>query len=344
MKLKSSQADELGAVVRFATEYLEELGLRPTLHGEKGRPAIFASSGKRGVVMSGHLDTVPEGQGWSRGQGEAADDRLYGRGACDMKGGCTGVLLAAKNLSERGVPFSICLTLDEETTMNGAKAVADAGLLRNAPAVLVAEPTDFNIVVKEKGLVQFSVETKGKNAHASMPALGDNAIVKMVSLLQRIDDLQKIPEDPLEELTMCVDTIKGGTQMNVIPDGCRVEVDSRYPPGMTTEDVLAMVRKRLEGADYTLEVIHQLDPVITDPECDAVRALQAVVGDQGDIMSVPYATEMVMFKQDNDTLMVCGPGDPRMAHVIDEWVSVDDVARAADIYEKYCTEMAAKES
>ena len=325
--------------MRFATEYLEELGLKPGLYGEKGRPALFARSGKGGVVMSGHLDTVPEGEGWSRAQGEVVDGRLYGRGACDMKGGCTAAMLAARRLSENGVPFSICLTLDEETTMNGAKAVAEAGLLRDAPAVLVAEPTDFNIVVREKGLIQFSIETSGKNAHASMPALGSNAIVKMVALLQRIDDLQGIPENPLEELTMCVDTIRGGTQMNVIPDGCRVEVDSRYPPGMTADDVVAMVRQRLGGVDYDLEVIHQLDPVITDPECDAVRELQTVVGDRGTLMSVPYATEMVMFKRDNDTLMVCGPGNPKLAHVIDEWVTVDDVAYAADIYERYCTDM-----
>ena len=334
--LSSSEDDDTLPIVSFVSEYLTELGLEPMLIGDGDKPAVFARHGEKGVVLSGHLDTVPLGAGWTRGQGEVVDGVMYGRGAADMKGGCAAVLLAAKGLVNDGTPFAVCFTLDEEISMNGAAAVAEAGLLKDAPAVLVAEPTNFDIVVREKGLIQFSIKTTGKSAHASMPTLGDNAITKMTALLHSIRDLQQVPEDPLNELTLCVNTISGGTQMNVIPDSCEARADARFPPDMTGDDVLNLVRERFGDAPHQLEMRHLLDPVETDPTLPAVIALKDIVGDEAKVLGVAYATEMVMFKRDNRTLMVCGPGDPTQAHVTDEHIETGQVAVAAEIYKEYC--------
>lgn len=338
--LRSAKEDDAGPMVDRVTGILDGLGLVHKLYGTEDKPAIFARSGRGGVVLSGHLDTVPIGNGWSRGQGEVVGGRMFGRGAADMKAGCAAILLAAEELAGTDVPFSVCLTLDEEISMDGAQAVAHAHELGDAPAVVVAEPSDFNIVVREKGLIQFAVRTTGRSAHASMPQLGDNAITKMLSMLRGLEELQKTPENPIEELTVCIDTIHGGTQVNVIPDSCEVEIDSRFPPDMTGDDVIGMVKEKLGGAEYEVEVLHMLEPVETDPSLPAVGTLREIVGGDSSVISVPYATEMVMFKHDNSKLMVCGPGEPTQAHVADESVEVDQVVRAVGVYTEYCRRMA----
>ncbi len=338
--LRSSKEDDAGPMVDRVTGILDGLGLGQKLYGSEDKSAIFARSGREGVVLSGHLDTVPIGNGWSKEQGEVVGGRMFGRGAADMKAGCAAILLAAEELAGTDVPFSVCLTLDEEISMDGAKAVAHAHELGDAPAVVVAEPSDFDIVVREKGLIQFAVRTTGTSAHASMPQLGDNAITKMLSMLRGLEEIQKTPENPVEELTICIDTIHGGTQMNVIPDSCEVEIDSRFPPDMTGDDVIGMVKEKLGGAEYEVEVLHMLEPVETDSSLPAVGTLREIVGGGSSIIGVPYATEMVMFKHDNSNLMVCGPGEPTQAHVVDESVEIDQVVRAVGVYAEYCRRMA----
>lgn len=340
--LKSTTEDDIKPMVGYVSDRLRKMGLKPRYHNEAGRPAIIAQSGKGGVLLSGHLDTVPHGVDWDYEDGETVDGRMYGRGACDMKGGCTAMLLAAEELAKTKVPFSLCFTTDEETGMIGAEAAAKDEAMRTASAILVAEPTGFDIVVKEKGLLQFSLKTRGVPAHASMPDLGENAITKMTSMLCKLEDLATAPRDPLASLTLCIDMIRGGTQVNVIPDECTADIDTRYPAIMTHEAVLELVRKRIGKSGYELKVLHQLDPVETDPELPAVRILKDVVGDKAKLITVPYATEMVMFKGHGNATLVCGPGDQKGCHCDDEHIVVSDVTRAADIYVKYCTKMAAR--
>jgi acetylornithine deacetylase/succinyl-diaminopimelate desuccinylase-like protein len=338
--MKSTSEDDSRQIVEYVSSKLSKLGLEPRYHGNKDHPAIVAQFGQNGVALSGHLDTVPHGTNWKFEDGEFANGKLYGRGSCDMKGGCTAMLLAAEDLVAANVPFSLCFTTDEETTMIGAEAAAKDPALKNAPAVVVAEPTAFDIVVKEKGLLHFSLSTKGVSAHASMPELGDNAIVKLVRILSKTEDLQRIPKNPINELTMCVDMIHGGTRINVIPDSCTAEIDIRYPPDLNTEKVLTLIRDRVGNSGYEIKILHELDPVETDTRLPAVQTLKDVVGPAARITAVSYATEMVMFKNSNKVLMVCGPGDPRVCHCNDEWVDVEQIAKAVEIYIEYCSRMA----
>ncbi|MGQ9587202.1 MAG: M20 family metallopeptidase [Thermoplasmata archaeon] len=338
--LKSTSDDDLKPIVDYVTARLKRMGLEPRYCGEAQRPSIVAQHGSGGVALSGHLDTVPQGTGWSHELGEVIDGRMYGRGTCDMKGGCTAMLLAAEDLVAAEVPFTLCFTTDEETTMKGAGAAAKDPGIRSAPCVLITEPSDFDIVVREKGLLHFSMSTKGKAAHASMPQLGDNAIVKMVSLLGRLEDLQKIPKDPVREMTLSVDTIKGGTRINVIPGDCEVEIDVRYPSPMTTKSVLDAVRERIGEDGYQIRVIHELDPVETDPNSAAVKTLKELLGPSARVSAVPYATEMVMFKKDNPTVMVCGPGESAGCHIVDESIEIAQIVKGAELYVEFCSRMA----
>ena len=339
--LRSTAEDEIKPIVDYVSDRLRRIGLEPRYHNKAGRPAIIAQRGKAGVLLSGHLDTVPHGDGWNHADGAVVGGKMYGRGTCDMKGGCAAILVAAEELVAADVPFSVCFTTDEETGMKGAAAAAKDEAIRTASAILVAEPSGFNIVVREKGLLQFTMKTRGVSAHASMPGLGENAIAKMTSMLSKLDDLTKVPRDPLTTLTMCVDMIRGGTQINVIPSECVAEIDSRYPANMTSESVLELVRKRIGTSGYELSILYQLDPVETDPSLPAVKIMKSILGRRAMVITVPYATEMVMFKGFGNASFVCGPGDSKVCHANDEHVDVSEVTRAVDIYVKYCTKMAA---
>lgn len=337
--MKSTSEDDVGAIVDYVSEKLKRLGLKPKYYGDKKSPAIITQFRRGGVVLSGHLDTVPHGTGWSFDEGQSVGDRVYGRGTCDMKGGCTAMLLAAEDLVAANVPFSLCFTTDEETTMTGAGAAAKSPALRTAPCIVVAEPTEFDIVVQQKGLLHFMMRTTGVAAHASMPELGDNAIVKMLGLLDGLKDLQRIPKDSTKNMTLSVDTIKGGTRINVIPDCCEVEIDVRYPPRMNTAKVLGMIRDRIGKKGYEINILHELEPIGTDPKSLAVRTMKECLGPKARITSVPYATEMVMFKDACNSLMVCGPGANDICHCNDEYVEVSSIVRAAELYTEFCSRM-----
>lgn len=327
-------------IVDFVSHRLAALGLQTRYYGDKKYPAIVTQFRKGGVVLSGHLDTVPHGTGWKFDEGQAVGDRVYGRGTCDMKAGCTAMLLAAEDLVAANVPFSLCFTTDEETTMIGAGAATKSPALTTAPCIVVTEPTEFDIVVNEKGVLHFSIATKGVAAHASMPELGDNAIVKMVKLLEKLEDLQRIPKNSTIEMTLCVDTIKGGTRINVIPDCCEAEIDVRYPPDLSTKKVLKKVTDRIGTKGYELKILHELDPVGTDPKSHAVRTMKECIGSKAKVTSAPYATEMVMFRDACKYLMVCGPGGNDICHCNDEYVELPQIVRAAELYMEFCSRMA----
>jgi acetylornithine deacetylase/succinyl-diaminopimelate desuccinylase-like protein len=340
--LKSTSEDSMKPIVDYVSERLRRIGLEPRLLGDKQHPAIVARNRRGGVMLSGHLDTVPRGDGWSHEDGELVGGVVYGRGACDMKAGCAAMIMAAEDLVAANIPFSLCFTTDEETTMDGAAAVAKNPIAAGASAIVIAEATGFDIVVKEKGLLHFALRTEGVSAHASMPQLGDNAISRMTRLLSRLEDLQRIPKDPLNQMTLCVNTIRGGTRINVIPSECEAEIDVRYPPSMNTRSVLKMVRGRIGTRDYELKILHELDPVETNPRSRAVTELKKAVGPRARVTSVPYATEMVMFKRSNPNVMVCGPGDPKGCHVADERIEVDQVMMATELFIEYCSSMSLK--
>ena len=339
MLLKSTSEDDMKPMVDFVSTRLKAIGLNPKFYGDKKYPAIVTQFRKGGVALTGHLDTVPHGTGWKFNEGQSVGDRVYGRGTCDMKGGCTAMLLAAEDLVAANVPFSLCFTTDEETMMAGAGAAAKSAALRTAPCIVVTEPTELDVVVHEKGLLHFSISTKGVAAHASMPELGDNAIVKMIKLLQKLDDLQKIPKNSTEEMTLCVDTIKGGTSINVIPDHCEAEVDVRFPPELDTKKVLKKLRDRIGNKGYEIKILHELDPVGTDPESIPVKTMKACLGPKARITSAPYATEMVMFREACKYLMVCGPGRNDVCHCNDEFIDVPQIVKAAELYTEFCSRM-----
>jgi acetylornithine deacetylase len=316
------------------------------------RENIFATcevpGARRTIMLEAHQDTVPTDNMIIDPFGAKVEGgRLYGRGACDIKGGMAAMLTAFARVARerpRGAANVImACSVDEEHTFTGVLNLVKAGL--KADAAVVAEPTNLQIVHAHKGVVRWHVSTTGRSCHSSSPEQGVNAIYRMGRLLTAIeryaDRLRASSPDPLlGPPTLSVGRIEGGTSVNTVPDRCRIEVDRRLIPG---EDPLAapgQLRAFLEGEggiDFPFECAAPwMSKRALSPEGseDLVRRLgEAIDSVRGwhRVLPVPYGTDASTIAQAGTPAVVFGPGDIAQAHTCDEWVPLDEVEQAAEI-------------
>ncbi len=308
------------------------------------------ASRDRRLLFECHMDTVP---GW-QGQPDPFEPRviggrLYGRGACDVKGTLTSMLLALQILVRRGLqpPRTVVLaaTVDEEHQARGVHHLAADGL--SAEAAVVGEPTGLSIAIAHKGCIRWRLRTRGRSAHSSKAELGVNAIDAMVDLLAALRQelgprLAERFHPLVGQPSMSVCTIHGGVAVNVIPDACEVEIDRRTIPGedlsdaqRELEEVLAHILESHPGLAAELEPPFVLDPALgTLPDAGIVtqlaRATEAIVG-TATVRGVPFGTDASKLSQVGIPSVVFGPGNIDLAHTVDESVELSEVARAAEI-------------
>src|SRR6266566_1656125 len=296
VRIPSTPDDSVNPILDAAAAAIQELGLKAQRHAEVG--AVTASSGMGGLLLNGHLDTVPMASGWTRELGSWDGDFLYGRGTADMKGGCVAGLAAARTLLDAGIPVSLLFTTDEETTMRGAVKLAPSDLVRHAAAVVVAEPTRLRVVASEKGVLWYRASTSGRSAHGSLPHLGDNAVYRMMRFLARIEPYGH-PRDVLHEITVSLGTIQGGTKPNLVADTCSADLDCRHPPGTTKADVEALLLAAAKASreDVVLERFHEVPPAAVSAAADHVRILRDLAGTE--VVGVAYGTEMAYYASHN---------------------------------------------
>lgn len=309
---------------------LEEMDLRVVAGGVPQSPAMVASFGEGGIAFSAHLDTVPAGDEWTREDGEVEAGRIYGLGAADMKGGLAAMLAAAHTLKEEEVPFSLLITTDEEELMTGAEFLAKRPEVRKASGVIVGEPTDLRVAWKEKGISRLTLTAHGVAAHASMPWKGDNAIMRMAQLLERLTPMLKVPDGPTDDLTLVVSTIKGGTRNNIVPEKCTAQLNARFPYPLTAREVRERIMHTLDGEAYDIVMQYELPAFETSP--DTVLIKELLDAGAGELFAVPYATEAAVYSIVNPLVSVCGPGSPHMAHAKDEYVERYQLESAYRIY------------
>ena len=249
VRIPSPTGSEAAAAQAVAA-WCEEAGLDVELQEvAPGRPNMIArwTVGRRPrLLLTGHLDTVPVGEGWTRDPygAEIADGRLYGRGACDMKGGLAAMLGAIFDLRARGEEPAgdvvLVAAVGEEEDSAGTRALVARGI--EAERAVLAEPTAMQLVRANRGLMNFRVILKGASAHASSPALGHNAVTAAARLVIELDDLArdlaKRSHPVFGSPNLTVGTIHGGTRPYVVPDRCEIEVDRRVNPGETYEQVV----------------------------------------------------------------------------------------------------------
>jgi succinyl-diaminopimelate desuccinylase len=327
----TSQLDGLRSAAGFVKGWLEarDIDVRDLDHD--GLPVILAEVGPADgpvVILHGHLDVVParEEQFAPRIEG----DRLYGRGAYDMKGALAAMMCALKDAADAGsgarlrflcVPDEESEEIDDRST---DRLVAEGF---RGDFAITGEPTDLHIGVQAKGVLALRVEVSGKAAHGSTPWLGDNAVLKSIDVFRAIETLPFTREssDLFDRPSINLGRIGGGEAINMVPDRCTLAVDIRYLPGQDPGDILAQIR---QIPDLEITWTFHRPPAIVARTNTYVRALGEAVGRSAgsETMSVGRdgASDAVSFLEAGVPAVEFGPSGGGH-HGPDEWVSISSL-------------------
>jgi succinyl-diaminopimelate desuccinylase len=341
-------------VAKVLKQHMEDHGISCTSVGPRERPNLVFSSheGELGdLVIHGHMDTVPTGplENWTHKpfEPEVVNGRLYGRGACDMKGPVAALAEALiLYTSERHrKPLVMLATSDEESGCSGAEEVAKSGILRGIKYGVCAEPTSLQVLVGEKGLFWSRLLAFGKSAHGSRPEEGVNAIqICMDALRVLTGEPYYFEEDHLLGTpTLSIGQISGGIKVNVVPDRCEATLDMRVVKGQTPESMLESMNQRLNeqgfGESARVEHIHGKPAVRTRTDAEIVKvtqdAVESVIGERRGLAAATYGTDCSVLQPKVGIVhVICGPGSIEQAHQPDEFISTDDLLSSVRIYEK----------
>jgi succinyl-diaminopimelate desuccinylase len=330
----TSRAEELVAAAGFVKGWLESRDIEVQHHDHHGLPVLVAEVGCSRqdapcVVMHGHLDVVPGRL--EQFQPRVEDDKLFGRGAYDMKGGLAGMMCALKDAEGQDrVRVRLICVPDEESEELDERATEVAvkrGL--GGDFAITGEPTDLHIGVEAKGVLAMRVEVHGRSAHSSTPWLGDNAVLKAVDVFRAIESLpfSRESSEMFDRPSINLGRIHGGDAINKVPDECAMAVDIRYLPGQDPAEILDQVRS-IPEIEVTRTFIWP--PVSVARDDPYVQALREAVGrsTRGEALSVGRdgASDAASFLGAGIPAVEFGPAGGGH-HGPEEWVSVASLAR-----------------
>ena len=343
-------------LIKYCENKLSKLGAESfkTFDKEKKRVNLFSTlNGKtngKGIILSGHTDVVPASKNWSTDPFKAVqlDNKVFGRGTCDMKGfiACAlafAPIFAKENLNK---PIHFAFTFDEETACQGAPLLIKE--LNNkkldCEICIVGEPTNMKIVEAHKGCYEYSTHFTGLAGHGSAPDKGVSAVEYAVRFINKLMDLReelkkRVPKNSVftpPYSTLQIGRIKGGLARNVIADQCVVDWELRpvvpedgkfVNESMETyvKDVLLPEMKKVyPKANIEKEIIGEIIGFTKEEKSDAVNLVCNLTGDNSrDVVS--FGTEAGLFQEIGISTVVCGPGSIEQAHKIDEHVSFDQL-------------------
>lgn len=362
VRIRTTQpaGDEKDAVI-FLREIFEPFTKEIAVldHGANRASMILTMPGRdrgRAVAVTGHLDTVnvDSEEAWTHAPFSAFCDgeRLYGRGAADMKGGVTSIVLTALKLFREGFEPSVdvhfCFTADEEYGGIGAEALCNSGKLDCVAELVVVKPTDGRVGLAGKGALGLSVSARGLSAHASRPGQGVNAVEQVSAFARSISALlRKKGRYPLLGASTCVVTgLHGSISTNVVPDRAEATFDIRTSPGISHAGLLDQIHEmaRAQMQKYpplVLEITPYLDrPALgMDGDAPLVRRFVRIFKTLGlpwETTGITYFTDASVFvPRLGVPFVVIGPGDERFFHQADEYVTLKAVLQSARIFEEY---------
>ena len=322
---------------------------------EPGRPNVVATinGGQPGptLLFEGHTDVVSEGDPlkWTHPPygADIVDGRLYGRGSADMKSGVAAMLFAARAL-DLARPFPgrvvVAALVDEEGMMAGVKDFVASGRAGGIDAAIICEPEEREVCIAQKGAIRVRVTSWGRMAHGAMPERGLNPIPPIAAFVQRVAGLQEELQHANGEhpylgwdyITPTVVVANRPEQLNVIPDRAFIWLDIRTTPVTDHSELLARLRSML-GQNDELDVIDDRPPTETAKDHSLVLAVleahRAVYGETPAFGGVPGSTDgTILWRDARIPIVTYGPGGKWIAHQVDEYVEVDEVVRAAEVY------------
>ena len=335
------------AIAAFIGDWARREGLEAdVLEETPGRPTVLVrargAGGGRALLLCGHTDTVNV-EGMSHPHTPRIEgDRLYGRGAYDMKAGVAAALVACREAAALGLAGDVIVAAvaDEEHASLG---VQEALRAVSADAAVVTEPTELELAVAHKGFVWAEVEVSGRAAHGSRPHLGVDAIVKMGPVLTGIGaldgELAERTHPLLGRGSVHASVIEGGVELSSYPARCAVGIERRTLPGETGGDVegeVAALLDRCRGADPAFDASQRTllvrEPFEVDEEAEVVTTVRSaaaeVLREPPPIGGASYWADAAFIAAAGIPTVMFGPGGEG-AHATDEWVSLSDTEAVA---------------
>ncbi len=328
---------------------------------QPGRDNVIATlkgaGGGRSLMLCGHMDTVPPYGMEDPYSGRVVDGILYGRGACDMKGGLAAMLATIIGIQRSGMRLAgnlvLAAVIDEEEMGKGVDFLAEHGPF--VDGAVIGEPTDLQIALGHKGLEWLKIEVRGKKVHGGRLEQGVNAVAMAARLLERIYNdyvprLNARAHPVLGKPTINAGRISGGDQPSTVPDLCTIEFDRRWVPSESLESVYAELNEIIDDLHrlderfwaqvsgyYPAEAMLPHNPFCTDPADALVRAALLAGPASGlapaSLTAFPaWSDAGILAACTRASCIVFGPGDLALAHTARECVPVEQLKQAARIY------------
>lgn len=329
-------------------------------HGNNRGSLLIELKGKDDgkIGFMGHIDTVPvsDESNWIYPpfEGVIKEGYMYGRGTSDMKGGVTAMILTALHFIENNITpphtLKFIFTADEESGGTGVEALRDKGLLKDLSKVFIAEPSDEEIGICEKGTLWLSIHIKGKSAHGSKPQLGINSIEKLYEYINRLKntlDLEKT-HPLLGCSSFAITTINGGVKTNIIPEDASATLDIRTIPGFSHEKIIENANRiakdmedEIQGMTIKIEVENNRPPLTIDENDDFIKEIISIY----EKLSYPIKFKGINFYTDGSLLIpyqnipfvILGPGEENMCHQRNERIKIESVKKMIEFYISYIT-------
>ena len=360
ISFKTISGEDNSSLIDYCDNILKNLGASSfrTYDEDKKRVNLFATlkakktNGKIPIILSGHTDVVPVSKSWSTDPFKATvkDDKLYGRGACDMKGFIACSLAYApvysKSDLDRDIHFSF--TFDEETACQGAPILIEELKKKGIKngICIVGEPTNMKIIDAHKGCYEYTTHFEGLAGHGSAPDKGVSAVEYAVKFVNKLLELREILKkrapkkstfDP-PYTTLQIGGISGGIARNVIADRCRVDWELRpvvKEDGVfinseidkfVNEKLLPDMKKIYPKSSIKKEVIGEIIGFERDEKSEACNLISSITGDNLR-EAVSFGTEAGLFQEIGISTVVCGPGSIEQAHKVDEFIKLNELKK-----------------
>lgn len=349
------------AISVYIREYLEGCGAEliedTVFPGRNNLMAVLGDNLKEpALILICHMDTVVAGADWTRDPfaAEQTENRIYGRGACDMKSGLACALFAFRETAEKvkkgeitlNRPVRLICTVDEEGNMEGVEEAIRKGRVRAEDWVMDLEPTDGQIQMSHKGRFWMEVGVQGITAHASRPEQGADAIAAGAEWICRMR--KAFTEFPIhEELgrsTITFGQIQGGYQPYVVPDTCKLWVDCRLAPPVNAhmvqkiaDQAAAAVESSVPGVKISYQITGNRPYIEKNEDSMLLKNLKqavfSVTGRQAEVSPFPGYTDTAVIagKLNNKNCLSYGPGSLKYAHKPDEFVETEDLDRCSQV-------------
>ena len=347
-------------LINYCEKILNDLGIETfkVFDDEEKRVNLFGTlkakktNGKKPIILSGHTDVVPVSKGWSSDPFTATikNEKLYGRGSCDMKGFIACTLAFAPIFKESNLDRDIhfCYTFDEETACIGAPLLIKELKKRDIKngICIIGEPTNMKIIDAHKGMNEYTVHFGGLAGHSSKPHMGVNAIEyasryinKLLELRQEL--IKRAPKDCIFDpphSTLSIGGISGGIAHNVIADKCKVEWETRPVnkadgdfvtkeiEKFVSEKLLPDMKKVFPNSYIKKEIIGEVVGFEKLDESEACEFVSSITGDNSREV-VSFGTEAGLFQEVGISTVVCGPGSIEQAHKIDEFIELNELKK-----------------